>query len=406
MRCRHRGNATMAVFQKHTCAPTPRVEPSPQMRDAKRRRGTLGRVNRTRRVPSAATEAATQPGGWLAAFVCTLLAVSVSLILACPRAAQSAAPERYSVLDLHVDLSYQSMFKGKTLTHGAGQYDAAWLRESGVAGVVFPLFVPKSASPGGPLMKHLDASYQALVDALPNLPPYTSTPCGSESGKVDVFFAFEGAAPLGRDLDSVFEWARRGVRFYGLVHSEDNLLATSAGPSPRVPNKKQGLSETGEELVRRIQATGGIVDVSHASDAAFADILRWARADDVPIVATHSNARALAPHSRNLTDAQLRAIAERGGVVGVNFHSPFLVAGSGRAELSDVVRHIRHIRDVAGIDTVAIGSDFEGGIRPARGLEDVRGFPRLARALREDGFSAEEVSKILAGNARRLLCPK
>jgi membrane dipeptidase len=133
-------------------------------------------------------------------------------------------------------------------------------------------------------------------------------------------------------------------------------------------------------------------------------VLIQATADDRPVVATHSNARALAPHARNLTDAQLRAIARRGGVVGINFHAPFLLGRAGSAHVSDVVRHIRHVVRTAGIDVAAIGSDFEGGIRPPAELTDVRGFPTLAAALLEDGFSQAEVRKILSGNAHRLLC--
>src|SRR5688500_9026361 len=161
------------------------------------------------------------------------------------------------------------------------------------------------------------------------------------NGVVEAFYAFEGAGPLANDLDTVFRWARRDVRFYGLVHAEDNALASSAGYGATPPDKTSGLTTVGAELVRRVHATGGIVDVSHASDATFADVIRAATADDRVVVATHSNARTVAPHARNLTDAQLRAIAERRGVVGVNFHSPYLLGGAGRAELSDVVRHLR-----------------------------------------------------------------
>jgi membrane dipeptidase len=333
------------------------------------------------------------------------IAVAVGLLCGLPDPARPAPRELgpFPVVDLHVDLSYQAMWKQKTLSHGSGQYEAAWLRESGVSGVVLPLFVPNGASPGGPQMKHLDKAHATLERELPGIAPYTTRTCQGGDG-VEAFYAFEGSAPLGRELDSVFRWARRGVRFYGLVHSQDNLLATSAGYGPKLRSKQSGLSATGKELVRRVHATFGIVDVSHASDAAVADVLRHAAADDCPVVATHSNARALANHARNLTDAQLRAIAERGGIIGVNFHSPFLLGGSGRAELSDVVRHIRHIARVAGIDAVAIGSDFEGGIRPPRELQDARGFPRLARALLDDGFTQREVERILEKNARRLLC--
>jgi membrane dipeptidase len=132
-------------------------------------------------------------------------------------------------------------------------------------------------------------------------------------------------------------------------------------------------------------------------------VVALALEDGVPVVATHSNARALAPNRRNLTDDQLRAIAKTGGIVGVNFHSPFLVP-SGRAQIKDVVRHIRHIVDVAGKDHVAIGSDFEGDITPPVGLESAEQFPNLVRALQKAGM-ASEVQLILSMNALRILCP-
>jgi membrane dipeptidase len=328
-----------------------------------------------------------------------------TLLSTLPEVAHSQAERpRFDVADLHVDLSYQAQWRGRSLEHGSGQYQASWLLAAGVRAVVLPLFVPQRASPQGPLMRHLQDAYAALQNKLPGIEPYTTLPCSGASNEVDAFYAFEGAGPLARDPDSVFRWARRGIRFYGLVHTVDNDIATSAGPGPKPAEASRGLSAMGRELVRRIHATSGIVDVSHASDATFADVLVQATAADQPLIATHSNARALAPHARNLTDAQLRAIARRGGVVGINFHAPYLLGGGGTAHVSDVVRHIRHVVTVAGIDVAAIGSDFEGGIRPPVELPDVRACPVLAAALLEDGFSEAEVHKILWGNAHRLLC--
>jgi membrane dipeptidase len=156
------------------------------------------------------------------------------------------------------------------------------------------------------------------------------------------------------------------------------------------------------EIVYRLS---GVVDVSHASDQATDDALIIARSMGRPLVATHSNARALAPHPRNLTDAQIRGIAASGGVVGINFHQPFLAEAPGKgANLSDVVRQVKHIRQVGGIDVVAIGSDFEGGISPVPELSDASRFPVLHRALRAAGFSAQEVRKVFSQNALRVLC--
>jgi membrane dipeptidase len=146
-----------------------------------------------------------------------------------------------------------------------------------------------------------------------------------------------------------------------------------------------------------------VVDVSHASDRAVADIIALASESHGVVVATHSNARALADHPRNLIDAQLRAIAATGGVIGVNFHGPFLARGR-RARLSDVVRQILYLRQVVGIAHLAIGSDYEGDIRPPEELRDASRFPELAAALTRAGLDASEVRKIFADNALRVLC--
>jgi membrane dipeptidase len=220
---------------------------------------------------------------------------------------------------------------------------------------------------------------------------------------VRTWFAFEGAAPLAGEPEAAARWVARGVRLFGLVHSRDNVLAGSS--SQAAEERRGGLTAEGKRLVSAVHRAGGVVDVSHASDAALDDILAMAVADGVPVVASHSNARALVPHPRNVTDEQARAIGKTGGVVGVAFHSTFLVQ-RGRARLSDVVRHVRHLVDVAGVDHVAIGSDFEGDIMPPRELRDVSGFPRLAGALREAGMAPGDVAKVLGANALRVLCPE
>jgi membrane dipeptidase len=144
------------------------------------------------------------------------------------------------------------------------------------------------------------------------------------------------------------------------------------------------------------------MDVSHVSDAAFADIAAIARKHGAPVVATHSNARALAKVPRNLTDEQLRVIAETGGVTGINFHAQF-VNGTNEATLADVVKQTLYMVKVAGIDHVAVGSDFDGGIKTPEGLDDASTFPALAAALRRKGLSYEDVLKIFSLNALRVL---
>jgi membrane dipeptidase len=311
-----------------------------------------------------------------------------------------AQPRRIGVVDLHVDLPYQLGFHQHPLGDGSGQFRAASLIGAGVAGAVLPLFVPREVGPGGPVLDDFEASYRRVFDAIPRTPPYALPGCREESGRVRTWLSFEGIGPLAADPGAIVGWVARGVRVVGLVHTWDNELATSSGTQPPAAS---GLTDAGRELARRAWAAGAVVDVSHMSDAATDETVALAVSLGKPAIATHSNARAIADHPRNLTDAQIRGIAKSGGVVGLNFHSPFVRKGR-PATLADVVRQAKHLLRVAGADHVAIGSDFEGGIRPARQLEDASRFPRLARALERAGVARGDVQKMFGLNALRVLC--
>ncbi len=313
-----------------------------------------------------------------------------------------ATPEPpFPVVDLHVDLAYQYNFQDRAFAAKGGQFSIRALQRGGVAGVVLPLFVPYEVSPTGPRVTDLERSYLRVSEALSKTPPLAPPGCSAPVGAVRTFLAFEGAGPLADDPDALARWQARGLRVVGLVHTRANELASSSGDHPSEP---YGLTERGRRFVQQAFALGLVVDVSHASDLALEEVLSLASEGHGVVVATHSNARALAEHPRNLTDLQLRGIARTGGVVGVNFHGPFLARGR-RAKLSDVVDQIRHLVQVAGLDHVAIGSDFEGDIRPPVELADASRFPRLSAALGSAGFDDRAIAKIFAGNAWRVLCP-
>lgn len=323
-----------------------------------------------------------------------------------PARGAKATERPVPVVDLHVDLPYRHLFKGRAFATGLGEFRASQLEAAGVVGVVLPLFVPEWASPEGARPADYERSYAQTFTQLLGTPPYSLPGCGvqqagpSSPRPVQTWLAFEGAAHLDPDPAAVASWMVRGVRSFGVVHTSHNVLATSSGER-RAP--ASGLTERGRRLATVIGELGGVLDVSHASDAATDEILEGARQSGAVVIATHSNARALAAHPRNLTDEQLRAIAQSGGVIGINFHQPFLAA-SGRATLADVVAQVRHVARVAGIDHVALGSDFEGGIRPVTELRDASRYQTLARALLEAGLSRGEVRKVLSENALRVLC--
>ena len=313
----------------------------------------------------------------------------------------SAQTPPIPVVDLHVDIAYQHNYQGKPFAEATGQYRASELIAAGVAGVVLPLFVPHRVSPDGPRAADYEESYARVFNELARTEPFLLPGCNPAPGRVRTWLAFEGAAPLADDPDpqAVLRWVARGVRSFGLVHTKSNALASSSNDT----TPSYGLTEAGRRVVHAVNQSGAVVDLSHASDRAAREILALGLADGAPVIATHSNARAVADHPRNLTDDLLKSVARTGGVVGVNFHSPFLVRGR-PATLADVVAHVRHLVRVMGVDHVAVGSDFEGDITPAGGLPDVGGFQKLAVALEQAGFTRAEIEKMFSTNALRVLC--
>jgi membrane dipeptidase len=341
-----------------------------------------------------------------------LLLGSALLVLSELPARGAETTERpVGVVDLHVDLSYQHNYQGRAFAEGTGQFRAAELARAGVVGVVLPLYVPRRVSPTGPRIEDFESSYAKVFGALGQTSPYRLPGCLPRHGGVRTWFAFEGAGALvgeGRWVDAsgakpperLLGWAARGVRVFGPVHTFENELASSSGDSKP---SGTGLSESGRQMVREANRLGMAVDVSHASDRSTREILALAAESGAPVVATHSNARALAEHPRNLADPELRAIAKSGGVVGVNFHSPFLTR-RGKATLADVVRQVKYLVDVMGPEHVAIGSDFEGDILPPPELADVQGYQRLARELEKAGMSKSGIEAVFSKNALRVLC--
>jgi len=171
---------------------------------------------------------------------------------------------------------------------------------------------------------------------------------------------------------------------------------------PSTPDTGPGLTAAGHDLVHACNELGILVDVSHLNEAGFWDVARITQA---PLVATHSNAHALCPASRNLTDRQLDAIGDSGGVVGVNFGTWFLLADGADPEqvgLADIVRQVDYIAGRIGVDHVAFGSDFDGAVVPTE-LGGLAGLPKLVAALRDAGFDDDAVAKITHENWLRVL---
>jgi len=325
-----------------------------------------------------------------------LLLAGLGLLLAAPRA--EAQPAEFGVIDLHVDLPWQLHYKGHPLDLSKGMVTARSLAAGKVAGLVLPFYIPDKIHPTGPAASDLEEMY-ATVEKLITREgsPFRPLPQAEQGRQLRGWLALEGAQALASDPEAIGAWVRRGVRLVGLAHGSDNDLAGSS-----TGKKRKGLTDKGKLLARKAIEAGALLDVSHLSDASFDDVEALSKELGVPFVATHSNARAVCKHPRNLKDTQLRAIAASGGIVGLNLHGPY-VSDDPEPGMDQVITQVEHMLKVAGEDTLAIGSDYDGGIQPPKDMPDASSFPRLARALLKRGHSEARVRKIFSGNALRVL---
>jgi len=224
-----------------------------------------------------------------------------------------------------------------------------------------------------------------------------------DDGIFAVLLHFEGAEPFDPDGHALEVFYAAGLRSVGLTHARRNRFAQGVPfKFPHSPDTGPGLTDEGKQFVRQLNRRRVVVDLSHITEQGFWDV---AAITDAPLVATHSNAHALTPSPRNLTDRQLDAIRQSRGVAGLNFHVGFLRADGGRdrdTPVGRIVEHIDYMVERMGIDCVAFGSDFDGAIMPA-GIGDAAGLPRLMEALAARGYSDADLRKLAHGNWLRVL---
>ena len=351
------------------------------------------------------------------------------------------------LLDSHCDTPSQILrLRDLALDNDHSHVDFPKLVRGGVDGVFFALYVPAFMPEGEAYVyshKLLDA-VRRCVDANPGKAALTfsheQAVSNKASGLFSVFLGLENGSAIGCSKERVGEYHEAGVRYVTLCHSRDNQLCDSCASAS---GRWGGLSPVGKEIVKEMNRVGMMVDVSHISDDSFYDVLDCS---EMPVAATHSCCRALADHPRNMTDDMMRALASNGGVIQINFYPLFLdsgfsatLAASGimsygekiedefikdpsdphkrqawnkvQDELMSLVRpsykriadHIDHAVEIAGIDHVGLGSDFDGIEVTPSGLDDISFMPVLLNELSERGYSAADIVKIAGGNFFRVM---
>lgn len=356
--------------------------------------------------------------------------------------------EQMLVLDTHIDTPEIFEHPGWRFDRwhardfDKSQIDLPRMEAGGLDGGFFAIYTPQGPlTPQGYAKARDDAllravAIQRVVAENEDKMGFATTPADAgrlaREGKRIVFQSIENSYPLGLDLGLLTTFYRLGVRLAGPVHFKDNQFADSATDAPRW----NGLSPLGRQWVAEMNRLGMVIDVSHASDASFDQMLALSK---TPIIASHSGPRAIFDHPRNLDDTRMRKLAAAGGVMQVNTvylvaldtdtardaiqkrqddwavlsdadrrklaadkatadaHNPY--AG---ADFAMFMKSLLHAIAVMGVDHVGIGADWDGG-GGVRGMEDITGLPRITAALHAAGYSDADIQKIWSGNVLRVL---
>ncbi|SMX43723.1 dipeptidase [Maliponia aquimaris] len=311
---------------------------------------------------------------------------------------------------------------------GQGHMDLKRMKRAGFAGGLFAIFVPPVSGgkppdfkalmanppydlPMPPQMDHATAQPAALTMAgllhwMARAAPDDFALCRSsahiraamDSGRIAGVMHMEGAEAIGPDLDALYLFHDMGLRSLGPVWSRPTLFGHGVPMAfPGSPDIGPGLTERGKDLVRLCNALRIVIDLSHMNEAGFDDVARLSTA---PLVATHSNAHALCPTPRNLTDRQLHAIRDSGGMVGLNYASFYLNANGTAATdtgWDTILRHMDHLVETLGEGHVGLGSDFDGCVLPDL-IGDVTGVPALLEAMRAHGYGDALITRIARDN--------
>lgn len=353
------------------------------------------------------------------------------------------------ILDSHCDTPTKILrLRDMTLDNEYAHVDFPKLKRGGVDGAFFALYIPAK----------YDSDYSAAYVYAHNLLKAVNDTINQNShlacvttnvahayenqskNKFSVFLGLENGSPIGESFDNLYAFYRAGVRYVTLCHSGNNQICDSCATSVKTWG---GLSPFGKELVAEMNRIGMLIDVSHVSDDTFYDVVRLSSR---PIVATHSCCRALASHPRNMTDDMIRALAQNGGVIQINFYPVFLddrfasmlsssdIVDRGervenehisdpsdakkrqawhrileefkalpRPSYKQIVDHIDHVVSLTGIEHVGIGSDFDGIEVTPDGMEDISMMYKVFDEMRRRGYSEDDIEKVAGGNFFRVM---
>lgn len=304
-------------------------------------------------------------------------------------------------IDLHCDTAGRIYYENLNLDKNICQVDIDKLRRGNCLGQVFAIFVDQKLNFNSydefnkiynRFIKEIErnSSYIKIVRNIDELLKAES------ENKIGAFLSIEEGEVIRGSIKKLHDVYDKGIRIITITWNYKNKLGY---PNYKFKYKDKGLTKKGKEVVRECERIGILPDASHLSDKGFYDLIDICRK---PFIASHSNARAITNHPRNLTDDMIKALSMKGGVMGLNFCSDFLNnKGNSFASLEEIAAHAKHIKNVGGIDVLAIGSDFDGIMNEVE-IADASQFDKLYYTLKNNSFTESEIEKVFYGNIMRV----
>jgi membrane dipeptidase len=324
------------------------------------------------------------------------------------------------LIDTHNDIPSFTVNGADIATSPKTHTNITKLKEGGVGAVFFSVYVAATYVNGNHsanrALQMIDTVRHDVIDRYPETFQFAGTAADFERAhkhhKIAAFMGLEGGHAIEDSPRLLRDYYALGIRYMTLTHWNTNSWADSSGDinKPGVQHHN-GLTPLGKDIVHEMNRLGMMVDISHTADKTFWDALETSSA---PIIASHSSCRAISNEPRNMTDDMIKALAKKDGVIQINFNCAFLSQKVSdaekakqnppiRATLADVVANIDHVKQIAGIDAVGLGTDFDGIECTPEGLDNVSKFPNLTRALLEKGYTPAEIRKIYGGNILRVM---
>ncbi|OPZ94646.1 MAG: Membrane dipeptidase (Peptidase family M19) [Firmicutes bacterium ADurb.Bin419] len=305
------------------------------------------------------------------------------------------------IFDAHCDTITKIMELNSSLYTNNCHIDLVRLRKAGSFVQTFAAFIDPMYSQAYAMkraMQIIDRFYRELEtykDDITLCCNYEDIEKAFSDGKIAAVLSIEGGEALQGDLGALRNFYRLGVRSICLTWNYRNEIADGVKDG----ETGGGLTPFGRDLIKEMNNLGMLVDLSHISEKGFWDVIETTTK---PIIVSHSNARVICSHPRNLYDDQIKAVAKNGGVVGVNFYPDFL-NNTGKASMTDILKHIEHIISVAGPDHIGLGADFDGIEKTPDGIDGVEGVVAVFEEMRKLNYSEEIIEKFAGGNFLRMV---